>query len=254
MKFLRDTWLVFQRHMLLMVRTPIWVILGITQPIVYLVLFAPMLKPALASLGTQTMSDAYRIYVPGMLVALALAGGLYVGFGLLAELRAGIIERARVTPVSRLSLLLGRSLRDVVSLLVQGAIITVLSIPFGLFVRIQDLLLAFLLLALITLFTSAVSYGIALKINSEGALGQIINNVSQPVLLLSGCLLPVALAPGWLQAIASWNPFGWAVDGMRALFVGNVGDPAVWQSTVMVAVLTALALAWSARLFTRAND
>ncbi len=251
MKLLRDTWLVFNRHMLLMLRVPIWVVLGVVQPIVYLVLFAPMLKPALASLGTTSMADAYRIYVPGMLVALAIGGGLYVGFGLLTELRAGIVERARVTPVSRLALLLGRALRDVVSLLIQGAIITVLSLPFGLWVHLRDLLLAFLLLGLITLMTAAISYGIALKVANEGALGQVINNLAQPLMLLSGCLLPIALAPGWLQAIAAWNPFGWAVDGMRALFVGRVGDDSVWQSTAILAVLCVLALAWSARLFAR---
>ena len=44
----------------------------------------------------------------------------FVGFGLIAELRAGVIERTRVTPVSRLALLLGRSLRDVVTLLFQA--------------------------------------------------------------------------------------------------------------------------------------
>jgi ABC-2 type transport system permease protein len=250
-KLLRDTWLVFQRHMLLMLRTPIWVILGVTQPIVYLILFAPLLKPALASVGADSMADAYRIYVPGMLVALALAGGLYVGFGLLSELRSGIIERARVTPISRVALLLGRALRDVVSLIAQAAIITVLSIPFGLFVRVGDLLLAFLLLSMIALLTSSVSYGIALQVGNEGALGQVINNVAQPLMLLSGCLLPIALAPGWLQAVATWNPFGWAVDGMRAIFVGDVTNSAVWQSTVMIGVLTVGALAWSARLFTR---
>jgi ABC-2 type transport system permease protein len=59
MKLLRDTWLIFQRHMRLMLRTPIWIFLGVTQPIVYLILFAPMLKPALASLGTGSMADAY---------------------------------------------------------------------------------------------------------------------------------------------------------------------------------------------------
>jgi ABC-2 type transport system permease protein len=234
-----------------MLRTPIWIFLGITQPIVYLILFAPLLKPALASLGTATMADAYRIYVPGMLVALAIAGGLYVGFGLLAELRAGIIERARVTPISRLALLLGRALRDVVSLTAQAAIITVLSLPFGLFVQLGDLLLAFLLLALITLTTSVISYGIALRVGNEGVLGQVINNVAQPLMLLSGCLLPIALAPAWLQRAAEWNPFGWAVNGMRALFAGRVGDPAVWQSTVMIAVLALVALVWSARLFAR---
>jgi ABC-2 type transport system permease protein len=250
-KLLRDIWLVFQRHMLLMARTPIWIFLGVAQPIVYLILFAPLLKPALASLGNGSMADAYRIYVPGMLVALALGGGLYVGFGLLAELRAGIVERARVTPVSRLALLVGRALRDVVSLMVQAAIITVLSFPFGLSVRLGDVLLAFLLLALITLMTSAVSYGIALRVGNEGVMGQIINNVAQPLMLLSGTLLPIALAPSWLRNIAEWNPFAWAVDGMRALFAGHVGDATVWQSTLMIGALTAVALAWSARLFAR---
>jgi ABC-2 type transport system permease protein len=251
MKLLRDTWLVFERHMLLMLRVPIWIVLGVIQPIVFLILFAPLLKPALASLGTTTMADAYRIYVPGMLVALALGGGLAVGFGLLSELRAGIMERARVTPVSRVSLLLGRALRDTVALLIQGAIITVLSIPFGLWVRVTDLLLAFLLLGLITLLTAAISYGIALKVAHDGVMGQIINNINQPLMLLSGSLLPIALAPGWLQGAAAWNPFTWAVDGMRALFAGRIEDPAVWQSTVLIAVLTALALTWSARLFSR---
>jgi ABC-2 type transport system permease protein len=234
--------------MLLMLRTPVWILLGVSQPVVYLLLFAPLLKPAL---GTRSMADAYRIYVPGMLVALAIAAGLWIGFGLLAELRAGIIERARVTPISRAALLLGRALRDVVSLLAQAAIITVLSIPFGLFVRLDELLLAFVLLALVTLTTSALSYGLALRVGNEGVLGQVVNNVAQPLMLLSGCLLPIYLAPGWLRRVADWNPFGWAVNGMRALFAGRLGDPSVWQSMAMMAVLVVIALAWSARQFVR---
>ncbi len=251
MKILRDTWLVFQRHMLLMIRTPMWVFLGITQPIVYMILFAPLLEPALSSLGADSMDDAYRIYVPGMLVALAIIGGLSVGFGLLAELRAGVIERARVTPISRLALLLGRTLRDVVTVIAQTIIITLLSLVFGLFVRIDDLLLAYLILGLITLMSSALGYGFALKVHHDGVLAQIINNVGQPLLLLSGCLLPIALAPGWLERIADFNPFRWAVEGVRALFAGDMGADPVWQSLVGVSVLTVVALAWSARLFAR---
>ena len=86
MKTLHDIWIVFQRHMLLMVRKPLWVFLGVVQPVIYLALFAPLLKPALASMGAESMADAYRVYVPGMLVALALAAGLYSGFGLLEEI------------------------------------------------------------------------------------------------------------------------------------------------------------------------
>jgi ABC-2 type transport system permease protein len=163
MKVSRDVWIVFQRHLLLMVRSPLWVFLGVAQPVVYMALFAPLLKPALASLDNGSMAAAYRIYIPGMLVALALGGGLYVGFGLLAELSSGVIERARVTPISRIALLLGRALRDVVTLAIQAAIIILLSLPLGLFVHVGDLLLAYALLALISLTSSAISYGIALE-------------------------------------------------------------------------------------------
>lgn len=246
MKTARDTWLIFQRQLLLLLRNPVWVFVGIFQPVMYLLLFAPLLKPAL---GASTTAEAYRIFVPGLLVLLAIFGGLFQGFGLIAELRAGIIERSRVTPVSRLALLLGRSLRDVVSLLVQGVIITVLALFFGLRVHLGDVLLAYLLLALISLATSSVSYGVALMVKSEDVLAPLMNTVAQPVLLLSGILLPMSLAPRWLQAIADWNPFSWAVEGARALFAGDVGADVVWQALAIMAVLSAFALTWAARKF-----
>jgi ABC-2 type transport system permease protein len=248
MKFARDTWLIFERQMLLLLRQPIWVFVGVFQPVMYLLLFAPLLKPAL---NAPTQAEAYRIFVPGLLVLLAIFGGLFQGFGLIAELRAGVIERSRVTPVSRLALLLGRSLRDVVSLIVQAIIITLLALLFGLTVFIGDLLLAYLMLALIALMTSAVSYGIALMVKSEDALAPLMNTIAQPVLLLSGILLPLTFAPGWLQGVADWNPFSWAVDGTRALFAGDLGNDRVWQGLTIVAVLTAAAVTWAAREFAR---
>ncbi len=111
----------------------------------------------------------------------------------------------------------------------QAVIITLLALLFDLRVFIGDLLLAYLMLALIALMTSAVSYGVALKVKSEDALAPLMNTVAQPVLLLSGILLPLTFAPGWLQGIANWNPFSWAVDGTRALFAGDLGSDKVWQ-------------------------
>jgi ABC-2 type transport system permease protein len=250
-KVFRDIWLVFQRNMLLVLRSPLWVFLGIVQPVVYLLLFAPLLKPALSSLGTDSMSDAYRIYVPGMLVALALGGGLYVGFGLLADLAGGVVERSRVTAISRVAMLVGRALRDMVSMLIQAAILTVLSLIFGMFVDIGSILLGFLILALVNLAATSISYGVALKVSGPNVLGQVINMVAQPLMLLSGTLLPVALAPLWLRDIANWNPFNWAVTGMRALFTGHTGDPHIWKSLIIMAVLCVAAIAWSSRLFAK---
>jgi ABC-2 type transport system permease protein len=250
-KLTRDTWLILQRQLTLMLRTPIWLAFGLAQPITYLVLFTPMLKPALSSMGAHTYQDAYRVYVPGLLVVMCLYGGMFTGFGLLAELRSGIIERVRVTPVSRTALLLGRALRDVVTLLLQCVVITVCAIPFGLRVPIGDLLLAYLLLSLIALMATAISYDVTLLVRNEGALGPVINTVAQPVALLAGVLLPLALAPLWMQRVAKFNPFAWATDGMRALFNGHLGDPSVWRSVIIVGVLAVGTVFWSARLFTR---
>jgi ABC-2 type transport system permease protein len=153
--------------------------------------------------------------------------------------------------VSRLALLLGRSLRDVVSLLAQAVIITLLALLFGLRVHIGYLLLAYLMLGLIAMMTSALSYAVALKVKSEDALAPLMNTVAQPILLLSGILLPLVFAPAWLKRVAQWNPFSWAVDGTRALFAGNLGDDTVWQGLVIVAVLAVAAVAWAAREFAR---
>lgn len=251
MKLARDTWLIFARQFQLLLRQPVWIFVGVFQPVMYLLLFAPLLKPALAPMGATSDADTYRIFVPGLLILLAIFGGLFQGFGLIAELRAGVIERSRVTPVSRLALLLGRSLRDVVSLLAQAVIITLLALLFGLRVHIGYLLLAYLMLGLIAMMTSALSYAVALKVKSEDALAPLMNTVAQPILLLSGILLPLVFAPAWLKRVAQWNPFSWAVDGTRALFAGNLSDDTVWQGLVIVAVLAVAAVAWAAREFAR---
>ncbi len=251
MKLARDTWLIFQRQMLLVRRSPVWVAFGIAQPVTYLLLFAPMLKKALALTGATGYAQAYRVYVPGLLVVMVILGGLYTGFGLLAELRSGVIERARVTPVSRVALMLGRALREVVTLVAQSLLITVLAVAFGLTVPLGDLLLAYLLLVLLALMAVSLAYGLAMQVRNEGALGPLINTVVQPVMLLAGVLLPLTLAPLWLRRVADWNPFYWATNGMRALFAGHPLDRSVWLSLIIVLALTAFAMTWSVRLFTR---
>ncbi len=252
MKFARDLWLVFQRHMTLLVRSPVWIAVGLAQPVVYLAFFAPLLRGALATpAGPASYATAYMVYVPGLLIAIAGFGGLFSGLGVLAELRAGIIERIRVTPVSRSALLLGRALREVANMVIQGLVITVLAVPLGLTLPLVDVLLGYLLFALAALMATSLSYGFGLLIRNEAALGPVINAVAQPLMLLGGVLLPLTLAPLWLRRVAAWNPFYWATSALRALFAGHLGQPVVWQGLFVVAGMTCLAVAWSARMFAR---
>ena len=125
--FFSDTWLIFTRQMRLSLRNPAWVIIGLIQPILYLAFFGPLLSriAKTGALGVPA-DNPYSFFVPGLLIQLGLFGAAFVGFAIISDWRAGVIERFRVTPVSRMALLAGRVLRDVVTLTVQ-AIVLVLA-------------------------------------------------------------------------------------------------------------------------------
>ena len=246
-----DTWLIFKRSVILTLRQPTWLFFGIMYPVLYLVLFGPLLNGAIAQSGAGV--GAYNWFVPGLLVQVALFGSAFVGFGLIAELRYGVVERMRVTPMSRTAMLLGRSLRDVVMLLIQALIMIVLSIPFGLHIDPAGILVTFGMLALIALVMAPASYAVALVLKSEDAFAPVVQGVTMPLLLLSGILLPMALAPDWLRFLSTINPLTHAVDAVRAIFNGQWGDREILIGTVVTAVLAVLAVRFAGRSFTRAN-
>src|SRR5436190_21948797 len=106
MSFFRDTWIIFARAMRLSLRQPLWVLIGLLQPILYLTLFGPLLQNLASAPGFT--GDAWQVFVPGLLVQLGIFGGLFVGFGIIAEWRSGVIDRQLVTPASRVSIITGR--------------------------------------------------------------------------------------------------------------------------------------------------
>ena len=251
MKILRDTWLVFGRYLALFLRNPAWVIIGVIQPLFYLILFAPLLKSIAATPGFPS-GGAYNVFVPGLLIQLGLFGASGVGFSLIAELRFGVIERLRVTPVSRLALLLGRALRDILTLLTQSLLLVLAALPFGLHIHLTGLLIMLALIALIGLATASISYALALWLRSEDAFAPLLFTATLPLLLLSGVLLPLSLAPRWLRAIADANPLAYAVDAARSLFNNHLTDASVAKGVLIMAVLAALAVIIAARSFGRA--
>ena len=252
MKLIHDTWLIFVRSLMLTLRNPVWVFIGLTQPILYLALFAPLLQPIASAPGFPS-GGAFNIFVPGLLVQLAMFSS-FSGFGLIAELRAGVVERMRVTPMTRGSMLFGRALRDVAILIVQAALIVVFAIPFGLTIAPGGFVVAFLLLALIGLIMTTSSYTVALYVRSEDVFAPVVNAVFLPVLLLSGILLPMTLAPEWLQWVAAVNPFSHAVNAMRALFLGEVVNWTVGLGLALMVALTIVSLFFAGRAFSQSQS
>src|SRR6202167_5292987 len=104
MKTLVDIGLLFKRYGLQMLRNPVWLFVGFSTPVLYLVLFTPLLKDLPGVKGFPT-GGVLELFLPGILALLAFASGASAGFGTIFELQSGVIERFRVTPASRLAIL-----------------------------------------------------------------------------------------------------------------------------------------------------
>lgn len=252
MKLFRDTWLLFVHNIVIALRNPMIIIVGLMQPITWLLLFAPLLN-RLPLTGDVPAGDAINQFTPGMLVMLIPTGSLFAGIGLIAELRGGLIERMRVTPVNRLALVLGRAMRDLLVLLLQAVILLVVAVLLGLRASVGGMAVALGMMMLVGLLMVSCSYAVALALKNENAVASIVNMLLLPLLLLSGVFLPLTLAPRWLQTIAAFNPLSYAVDALRALFQGSYMDTSVIYGFAMITVLAAAALAWAAQSFRRAT-
>jgi ABC-2 type transport system permease protein len=250
MRFLQDTYLIFSRYMRQSLRNPIWVITGMAQPFMYLALFAPLLQGVSKAPGFPA-GDPWQVYVPGLLVQMGMFGSLFVGFGIIVEWRMGVLDRMRVTPVSRLALLLGRVLRDTLVVLVQSAILICCGVAFGLRAPWLGVCISLGFVLLLGVSAASLSYSIGLATKNEGIYAPVLNMVALPLLLLSGILLPMSFAPPWLDFVSSFNPLRHIVEAMRDAFRGDYVTLRMAIGLAAAILLTVVSLAVGTRSFKR---
>jgi ABC-2 type transport system permease protein len=114
-----------------------------------------------------------------------------------------------------------------------------------------NFLLALIVLAMMVLLGVSIAYALALAVPNESVLPTLMNGLAQPLSLLAGVLIPLSVAPVWERDVALWNPFAWAANGMRALFLNHIGESVVWEAFAILAGLALVAVVLSARLFGR---
>jgi ABC-2 type transport system permease protein len=245
-RFLRESYIVFRRQLRMNLRNPAWVIIGMVQPVLYLLLFGPLLEPLVERFGAE---NAYTWFVPGMLVQLGVFGAFFAGFSLIGEYREGVIEAERVTPASRTALLFGRLMRDMLQLFVQALILVALGYIMGMDAPLPGVVYGVLLTLVIGGACAAGSNALALTTKSEDVMAPVINMVMMPVLLLSGILLPMTLGKQWLETLSDIIPIKHIVNAVRESFLGDFGNAAMFWGTLWAVVLSALALWWGTATF-----
>jgi ABC-2 type transport system permease protein len=245
-----DTMTVMTRELRPTLRNPFSVIFTMVQPLFFLALFGPLL----ISVTGQGTAATLQTFVPGILVMSALFAASTTGANLLLEIQTGSHERMLVTPLSRSSLLLGRALKEIVPLVAQASIIVAVVIPFGFRLELGGAVIGMAMLAVFGVGLGALSYTLALAVQSEDWIfWSVQQTLIFPLLLLSGMLLPLDDAPGWLQALSKINPLTHIVDAERALFAGDVTEAVVLWGALSAAGLALVGLTVGIRAMQRAT-
>lgn len=240
-----DTNVVLQRELKPMVRDPFSVVFSLIQPLVFLGLFGPLLDQVSGLEG----DSALQWFVPGIIVMSALFATSMTGSNLQMEMQTGSHERMLVAPLYRSSLLVGRSLKEIVPVVLQAALIVLVTLPFGFRLEPVGAVLAVAIIATFGVGLGSLSHALAVASKGEDWIFWTVQQTFLfPLMLLSGMLLPIDGGPGWLQTASKFNPLTYVVEASRALFDGRIAEVAVLQGVVAAVAVCALGLAVGVRV------
>lgn len=235
-----DTFAVFQREMMLVLRDPFSIIFSLVQPLVFLGLFGTLLAGSIDPTALGGVSSL-QWFLPGVIVMICLFGTGVAGSNLLFEITLGSYERVLATPLRRPAILIGKSLKELAPLVIQAALITLVSIPFGFVLYPAQVLAGLLILGVFGVGVGAFSNALAVAVRKrEWMFWAVQQSLLFPLLILSGMLLPLQSGPAWIQVLGAINPLTWIVNAERALFAGSWTDPAIGWA-ILAAVLTCVA-------------
>jgi ABC-2 type transport system permease protein len=251
MKAIRDTLQLFLRELRISMRMPIWIIISIVQPIIWLLLFSQLFR-AVGSLGAFPGGSYLQFLAPGLAIMSSLFSSAYGGMGLLRDIERGFVDRLLATPASRGALIGARVLHAAVTVMFQAAVI--LAVSFLLGVRPGNWLLGTVLVlvsaGLLGGAFGAASNGLALLAGRYEILMALMNFTILPLTFLSTMIMARSLMPRWMAGVTRFNPVDWAVSAARDGFQGVVGG-AVALHFLLLFLFAALCWALAARAFGR---
>ncbi|CAN3130526.1 ABC transporter permease [Mycobacterium sp. smrl_JER01] len=241
----QQSWIMVKRNMIHTKRMPEMLSDVTAQPIMFVLLFAFVFGASI----TNTGGASYREFLlPGIQAQTIVFSAFVVAAGITADVEKGIIDRFRSLPISRSSVLIGRSIASVIhsSLGVLVMALTGLAIGWRIRNSFGEAVLAF---ALLLLFGFAIIwFGILIGslMRTVEAVNGVMFTALFPMTFLANTFVPTEPMPRWLRVIAEWNPVSSLAQAMRELW-GNGGPaPASAQlplhHPVLATILWSLAL------------
>ncbi|WP_022893742.1 ABC transporter permease [Agromyces subbeticus] len=252
----REAWLIAGRDMLHWVREPWGIVFGLAFNIMLILMFGFLFGGAIELPGG---GDYIAFLLPGMF-ALTMLFGLESTMTAMAEdAKRGITDRFRSLPISSASVALGRAIADLASSALSLAVLMLGGLLIGWRPTTGPGEVALGIVLLLWLRFSLLWLGIFLGLRFRGAgATTAVQVLVWPIGFLSTVFVSAETMPGWLGAIATWNPVSATAAATRELFGNPTGTTSGWfaENAVLAAsvwplVITAVFLPLAAGAYRR---
>jgi ABC-2 type transport system permease protein len=212
------------------------VIGSLMMPIFFLLFLGSGFRRA-ALPGIPEGMDYITFLIPGAISMSLLFSSIFGGLQILWDKEFGFLKEIMVTPVSRLSIVLGRMAGGSTIALIQSFMILFLSMFLGFrFSSISGLLLAIAFMFLIAFTFIGLGIAFASRMKDMHGFQLIMNFVVFPIFFLSGALFPIQGLPGFLKPLAYMDPLTYGVDGLRGALLGISVFPVTTNLIIMSSV------------------
>jgi ABC-2 type transport system permease protein len=243
------SWWMVGRQARNLFREPIWIVMMLVQPMIWLLLYSQLFRRVVELPGFET-SSYLDFLAPAVVVMTAFFQGTWSGMGMITDLDRGVIERFLATPARRSAIVLSQVLRSGITSAIQGVIILVVCLALG---TTNGGPLGWTAIVAAAILVSAgfsgISQAIAVLTRREATMIAVANFIGLPLMFFSAMLIDFDLIPGWMQWAARFNPVQWAVDASREPVLPSPDWGLVALSLALLALFTAATSAAATRAF-----
>ncbi|WP_163512864.1 ABC transporter permease [Fodinicola acaciae] len=236
------------------VTNPRLIVFSLLQPLIMLLLFSQVFGKAIVGSGATAGGSYINYLMPAILVTTGIGASLQSGVGLISDSKNGVLARFRSLPIQLSTVLVARSLSDLVRTAVQLGILLVFAAvlfgfsPTGGFAGVT----ASLLLALaVSWALTWVFLAIAAWLRNEESMQTVGFLAMFPLMFASSAFVPLASLPTWLKVVATINPLTYAVDASRNLSLALPVHGGVISALAASAALAVVGIAFAVRGFRR---
>lgn len=218
------------------------------QPLLFLLALGFGFGPIFQKAG---QGNYIQFLAPGVMCMTILFTAIFSGIELIWDRQFGFLKETMVAPVSRLIIMIGRTLGGATVALLQGFIVVVVCLIAGFRIENPAMLpLAVLFMALVALLFTALGTAIASVMSDFQGFQLVMNFLVMPTFFISGALYPLDNVPRVLMVLSELDPLAYGVDGLRGCLVG-AAHFGIGLDLVVLSVLTAGVLGLGSWLFSR---